>query len=94
MSSDATTMTRNVTKKVMMIIDVTRAYFEVLMKKEICIELQKKDWIQEDGSQDLFGQLQKSLYGIRDVASNFEAEINQNKKVFFLLRINTITSSG
>ena len=59
----------------MMFNDVTRAYFGAPVKMEICFELPKEDWIQEDGSQDLFGQLQKSLYGIRDVASNFQAEI-------------------
>ena len=73
--SDAATVTRNGTKKAMMFNDVARAYFEAPVKRKICIELPKEDWTQEDGNQDLVGLLQKSLYGTRDAASNFQAEI-------------------
>ena len=73
---DATTLTRNYTKKAMMINDVTRAYSEAPVKREICIELPKEDWTQEDGRQDLVGLLQKKLYDARDAALNiFQAEI-------------------
>ena len=58
-----------------MLNDVARAYFEAPVKREICIELPEEDWEPEDGQEYLVGMLNKSLYGTRDAASNFQQEV-------------------
>eukprot|EP00971_Amphidinium_carterae_P347051 6488867-Amphidinium_carterae.1 len=53
-------------------IDVKRAHFCAPCKRTICVEI--PDEAKEDG-EDAVGLLVRSLYGTRDAASNWEAEI-------------------
>ena len=62
----------------MMFNDVARAYFEAPVKRDICIELPEEDWVPDNVSKDLVGRLNKSLYGTRDAAANFQDEVNMS----------------
>ena len=57
-------------RKVMMINDVARAFFEAKATRTICIELPEED--KGFGEEDMVGLLGKSLYGTRDAALNFQ----------------------
>ena len=62
-------------EKVVMINDVSRAFFEAPARREVCIELPDEEFeIPQDGN-DYVGYLEKSLYGTRDAAANFQQEI-------------------
>ena len=50
-------------------VDVSTAYFNTPVKREICIEIPCEDWSEQDG--DVVGKLEKSLYGTRDAAQNW-----------------------
>ena len=54
-----------------MINDVARAFFEAPVRRKICIELPEE----EKGEEDEVGLLNMSLYGTRDAAANFQAEV-------------------
>ena len=55
--------------KVIMINDVSRAFFEAPMKREMCVEIPEED--REEGEGDMVGLLNMSLYGTRDTAVIF-----------------------
>jgi len=63
--------------KVIMINDVARAYFEAPVRRKICIELPEEDLTAKDRANDMVGLLEQSLYGTRDAASNFQAEVQK-----------------
>ena len=72
--SDAATVEGNgQEEKIIMINDVARAFFEADMRKELCVELPEECKV--DGEGDMVGYLVKSLYGTRDAAANFQAEV-------------------
>ena len=56
-----------------MINDVARAYFEAPVRRKVCIELPEE----EGAESDEVGLLQMSLYGTRDAAANFQAEVRK-----------------
>jgi len=60
---------------VMMVNDVARAFFEAWTERDICIELPDED--REEGEGDMVGKLQKSLYGTRDAAANFQKQVTK-----------------
>ena len=61
--------------KVVMINGVPKAFFEAPARREVCIELPEEEFeIPQDGN-DYVGYLEKSLYGTRDAAANFQQEI-------------------
>ena len=60
-------------RQVIMVNDVARAFFEAPVKRTICIELPEED----RGDQDEVGLLEMSLYGTRDAAANFQAEVRK-----------------
>ena len=62
-------------RKVMMINDVARAFFEAKATRTICIELPEED--KGFGEEDMVGLLGKSLYGTRDAALNFQKEVRE-----------------
>ena len=78
--SDAATvdsMARNSSKeeKAVMVNDVARTFFEAPTSREVAVELPV-----EDGGgpgSEMFGLLQKSLYGTRDAAANFQREVKK-----------------
>mgnify|MGYP003324710779 CR=1 FL=1 len=57
--------------KVLMINDVSRAFFEAPAKRNICVELPREDLTDSDLRHDKVGHLRMSLYGTRDAASNW-----------------------
>ena len=64
---------------VMDVIDVRRAYFHAMARRDVYVDLPE-----EDGSPGMCGKLIKSLYGTRDAAQNWENEyINFMKEVGF-----------
>ena len=75
--SDAATRRAGRGRRAIMINDVARAFFEAPVKRDICIELPEEDWVEEDGDQDLVGILERSLYGTRDAAANFQEEVKR-----------------
>ena len=77
--SDAATRTSDTFKeeeeeKVIMVNDVARAYFEAKVERTIAIELPDEDKAE---GQDMVGILEKSLYGTRDAALNFQKEVRK-----------------
>ena len=57
---------------VVMINDVSRAFFEAPASRTVCIELPRES---PDYAEGVVGLLKKSLYGTRDAAANFQAEV-------------------
>jgi len=64
-------------RKVIMINDVARAYFEAKATRQLCVELPEEDKTEEDHYEDRVALLLKSLYGTRDAALNFQKEITE-----------------
>ena len=60
--------------EVIMVNDIARAYFEAPISRTVAVELPDED--KSDG-QDMVGLLQKSLYGTRDAAINFQREVQK-----------------
>ena len=61
--------------KVIMINDVSRAFFEAPMKMDMCVEIPEE--AREEGEGDMVGLLKMSLYGTRDAAANFQQEVRK-----------------
>jgi len=61
-----------------MTVDIKRAYFYAKSIRDTYIELPKEDY--EPGDENKCGILKLSLYGTRDAAMNWEAEINGTMK--------------
>ena len=62
--------------RVIMVNDVARAFFEAPMKRYVCVELPPEARAEND-AQDYVGLLLMSLYGTRDAAANFQAEVRK-----------------
>ena len=77
--SDAATVQDGRSRKVIMINDVARAFFEAPMKRTVCVELPWEALTEEErtSGQQVVGLLQMSLYGTRDAAINFQAEVGR-----------------
>lgn len=78
--SDAATRRSETQRRSMMINNVARAFFEAPVQRQICIELLEEDLEGGEGAQDLVGMLEMSLYGTRDAAANFQAEVQRFMK--------------
>ena len=61
--------------KVVMINDVSRAFFEAPAVRQVCVELPDEDITSADKIADRVGYLQMSLYGTRDAAMNWQEEV-------------------
>lgn len=73
--SEAATLEVDDDDKVMEVDDVSRAFFEADVKRDVCIESPEEDVEDDERGQDLVGHLKKSLYGTRDAAMNWQEEI-------------------
>ena len=73
--SEAATRRKGEKNKVIMINDVSRAFFEAPMQRNLCIELLAEDIEEHERGTDLVGYLNQSLYGTRDAAANFQKEV-------------------
>ncbi len=75
--SEAATWSRrgNKGRKAIMINDVARAFFEAKATRDICVELPEEDITEKEKSRDMVAILEKSLYGTRDAAINFQKEV-------------------
>ena len=62
-------------RKVIMINDVARAFFEAKATRDICVELPDEDKDENDVKEDKVALLLRSLYGTRDAALNFQKEV-------------------
>ena len=60
---------------VVMVNDVSRAFFEAPAVRQVCVELPDEDRTQADKSADNVGHLKMSLYGTRDAAMNWQEEV-------------------
>ena len=76
---DAATIEKGRTK-VMMINDVARAFFEAKATRAVCIEIPEEDKAEKDWLHDNVGLLQRSLYGTRDAAMNWQEEVAREMK--------------
>lgn len=61
-------------RRVIMVNDVARAFFEAPMSRSVCVELPPE---QRLPGEDKVGLLKKSLYGTRDAAANFQKLVKQ-----------------
>ena len=59
-------------------IDVSRAYFHAKAQKLVLIRLPVENRMGADGGK--IGLLQKSMYGTRDAASNWERDLQEHIK--------------
>ena len=74
--SDAATVGKTQKDRVAMLNDVARAFFEAPMTRQVCVELPPEARVEgEDDS--TVGFLKLSLYGTRDAAANFQAEVRK-----------------
>ena len=62
-------------RKLILIADVSRAFFEAPMHRKVAVELPKEALSKEEEASDLVGILDMSLYGTRDAAVNFQKEV-------------------
>ena len=62
-------------RKVIMLNDVARAFFEARARRKVCIEIPEEDRTNADRGKDLVGLLNMSLYGTRDAARNWQEEV-------------------
>lgn len=62
-------------EKVIVIHDVSRAFFEAPMRRYLCVEILEEAKSKKDKEDDNVALLQMSLYGTRDAAANFQAEV-------------------
>ena len=62
-------------RRVIMINDIARAFFEAKAKRTVFIELPNEDKTEKDWEQDRVGRLNMSLYGTRDAAKNWQEEV-------------------
>ena len=92
LSQAATSVTSAYNEKIVMINDVSRAFFEAPMQKgrHLCIELPEEDLTEEDKKRDLVGYLNMSLYGTRDAAYNFQHEVSKKLRQSGFRSANTI----
>ena len=58
--------------KVVMVNDVSRAFFEAPAVRQVCVELPEEDYTQAGRIADNVGHLKMSLYGTRDAAMNWQ----------------------
>ena len=72
--SDAATVQCD-NRKVIMLNDVARAFFEAPMTRTVCVELPAE--ARAKGEDDVVGLLKLSLYGTRDAAANFQQEVRR-----------------
>ena len=64
-------------EKVILIADVSRAFFEAPMHRNVAVELPAEALTKEEMGRDLVGVLDMSLYGTRDAAVNFQKEVGK-----------------
>ena len=62
-------------EKVVLISDVSRAFFEAPATRKIAVTLPDEALQPEERGQGMVGVLQMSLYGTRDAAANFQKEV-------------------
>ena len=58
--------------EVVMVNDISRAFFHARAKREVYVQLPKED--QKEGEEGLRGRLKYSMYGTRDAAQNWQEE--------------------
>ena len=78
--SEAATVDEGQDKKIMMINDVARAFYEAPATRNLCVEIPEECKTEQDREDDSVALLQKSLYGTRNAAANFQAELRSFMK--------------
>ena len=61
--------------KIIMVNDVSRAFFEAPAVRKVCVEIPDEDLTAADRRADIVGHLRMSLYGTRDAAMNWQEEV-------------------
>ena len=69
---EASTVDNPDDEKVVMLNDVARAFFEADATRDICVEIPAEARDAKDDEDDNVALLEKSLYGTRDAAQNFQ----------------------
>ena len=75
--SEAATVEKSKGEKVIMIADISRAFFEADAVRDICVELPKEAKDHKDEGKDVIGKLRLSMYGTRDAAANFQRVVRE-----------------
>ena len=65
-------------EKVIMVNDVSRAFFYAKAIRPVWIELPPEDYSAEDEAEDRVGLLEMSLYGTRDAAQNWQRTVEEH----------------
>ena len=65
----------DITTKIIMVNDVSRAFFEAPAVRQVCVEIPEEDLTAADRRADNVGHLRMSLYGTRDAAMNWQEEV-------------------
>ena len=82
--SEAATVGADGVEKTVLIADVSRAFFEADAKRLVCVELPEEDLTEKDKKEGNVGLLNKSMYGTRDAATNWQEEVaREMKKIGF-----------
>ena len=68
--------------KVVMVNDVSRAFFEAPAMRQVCVKLPAEDTTTLDRQLDNVGHLHMSLYGTRDAAMNWQEEACDSSRHF------------
>ena len=76
-------------EKVILIADVSRAFFEAPMKRKVAVVLPQEALEGEETIEDTVGVLEMSLYGTRDAATNFQREVARLMKSLGYVQSNT-----
>merc|ERR1712079_981400 len=72
--------TKGIEDKVIMVNDVSRAFFYAKAIRPAWIELPAEDYNEEDEAEDHVGLLEMSLYGTRDAAQNWQTTVEEHLK--------------
>ena len=77
--SDAATIDMDNRKgtKVMLISDVSRAFFEAAARRKVAVLLPDEAMEEGEDKSEVVGILRQSLYGTRDAATNFQHEVRR-----------------
>ena len=62
---------------VLLIADVARAYFEAPITRDVCVELPDEALEPHERGKGLVAKMSKCLYGTRDAAAGWQAEVNR-----------------
>ena len=71
-------------RKAIMIADASRAFFEALARRDVCVELPEEALGKGVTVVDTVGKLEASLYGTTDASAHWQEEVNKSMRAWAL----------